>query len=86
VSHLFVLPESGQGFGIPIGSLYELNIALVAILVMELVHLFQNCGYSVNQFIIQRGIWIRWAAYYGITFSILLFGKFGATEFIYFQF
>jgi D-alanyl-lipoteichoic acid acyltransferase DltB (MBOAT superfamily) len=86
VSHLFVLPDSGQGFGIPIGSLYELEIAVSAILIMELVHLFQNCGYSVNQFIIQRGIWMRWAAYYGITFSILLFGKFGSTEFIYFQF
>jgi D-alanyl-lipoteichoic acid acyltransferase DltB (MBOAT superfamily) len=86
VSHLFVLPDSGQGFGIPIGSLYELEIAVSAILIMELVELFQNHGYSINQFIMQRGLWTRWAAYYGITFSILLFGKFGSTEFIYFQF
>jgi len=35
---------------------------------------------------IERPSMYRWALYYTATMSILLFGKFGASEFIYFQF
>jgi D-alanyl-lipoteichoic acid acyltransferase DltB (MBOAT superfamily) len=41
---------------------------------------------SLNKFLAERSIIIRWGFYYLVIFAILLFGKFGVEQFIYFQF
>ncbi len=85
VSHLFVGLNLQSGYGIGIGGMYELVIALAMVLIMETVHIMQQRG-SVRQYINQKPIWVRWTLYYALVLSIMMFGKFGLTEFIYFQF
>lgn len=84
MTHLFVdlmaKPQSVAGFGY-----YNLSIVAGAIGIMLLVHLLQEQGY-LHKLVAQQTLWIRWVFYYALIFSILLFGQFGTTEFIYFQF
>ena len=68
----------GQGFKV-------FAISVVAILIMETVHLIQRHG-SVSQLISRRPVVVRWAIYYVAIIAVLLFGQFGHQEFIYFQF
>ena len=63
----------------------ELKVVLLAILLMEAVHLIQRRA-SVRQYLTGKPLWVRWAAYYLIIFSILVFGHFNDIGFIYFQF
>lgn len=63
----------------------DLIIAVIAIWLMEFVHLIQREG-SVRQIVAARPIWVRWPVYYALVLIILMFGKFGVKEFIYFQF
>jgi len=53
---------------------------------MELIHVWQERGHSVRQFLSRRSVAIRWASYLIMIFSILLLGVFERVEFIYFQF
>ncbi|MFW5737139.1 MAG: MBOAT family O-acyltransferase [Halanaerobium sp.] len=64
---------------------YELILAFAVILIMEIVHLMQRQG-SVREFLNQKPLFLRWAAYYGLVIIILAFGVYGEAEFIYFQF
>jgi D-alanyl-lipoteichoic acid acyltransferase DltB (MBOAT superfamily) len=82
--HLFSGIELQAGYGLGLGP-YQLALALLAILVMELGHLLQRRG-SVAAYLNARPVWVRWAAYYGLVLATLLFGRLGVTEFIYFQF
>jgi D-alanyl-lipoteichoic acid acyltransferase DltB (MBOAT superfamily) len=61
------------------------GVSVIAILIMELVHLIQRNG-SVSELINRRPVWIRWSVYYLAIIAVLLFGQFGHQEFIYFQF
>ncbi len=72
------------GYGLGVGG-YELVIAGGALALLELVQWLQARGVTRPDFA-ARPAWLRWAGYYALGLLILLFGKFGATEFIYFQF
>jgi len=85
VTHLFRGISLRLHFGIGIG-LYEFGIAVMAILFLELVHLYQESEHSVLNTISRWALPVRWAAYYAIVFVILCLGEFGFEEFIYFQF
>ncbi len=61
------------------------GIAIASILAMEAVHMFQRHG-GMRQMLTGRSPWVRWPLYYGIVLSILVFGVFNKTSFIYFQF
>jgi D-alanyl-lipoteichoic acid acyltransferase DltB (MBOAT superfamily) len=64
---------------------FEFMIGVTSIGVLTLVHLLERRS-SVIQILSQKPIWIRWAVYYFLLLAILLFGNFGAKQFIYFQF
>jgi alginate O-acetyltransferase complex protein AlgI len=64
---------------------YELMIGLGAILFMLALHLWQK-GANTADFLASRGTPTRWGLQYLLLVSILLFGEFNLTEFIYFQF
>lgn len=84
VTHLF----SGQRFSTSLGiglGLYELGIAILAILAMLIVDLLQERG-SVLVRVAAMPLAIRWAIYFALLFAILILGEFGYEEFIYFQF
>ena len=85
------LPPIGQGWydairnGIASVDLPVIVPAIAAIMIMEVMQVFQRRG-SVRQWFAGRPVWFRWAAYYAVVGSILIFGQFGAQQFIYFQF
>lgn len=61
-------------------------IAVVAIIFMESVHLIQRHK-DIRHMLSERPAWLRWAVYYVLIFSILVFGAFETpNQFIYFQF
>jgi D-alanyl-lipoteichoic acid acyltransferase DltB (MBOAT superfamily) len=63
----------------------DLLIALAAVIIMEAVHWLQRHR-EMRSFLSQKPVWLRWAVYYTLTYSVLFFGKFGEQQFIYFQF
>jgi D-alanyl-lipoteichoic acid acyltransferase DltB (MBOAT superfamily) len=64
---------------------YELGVGLVAIVVLLVVHVWQD-GANTADFLAKRPLVARWSIYYAMVAAILLFGEFNLTEFIYFQF
>ncbi|HZW03607.1 MAG TPA: MBOAT family protein [Anaerolineaceae bacterium] len=83
--HLFTGLELQAGYGFGLG-LYDLAIVLLAILVMEGSHLFEHRTGAVWTYLRSWPRWLRWATDYALIFAVLLFGRMGVTEFIYFQF
>jgi len=71
--------------GFVVQNSYELKIAILAIVFMELIHLVQGSR-SAKRFLSGQPVWFRWPVYYILGLSILMFGEFNLTEFIYFQF
>lgn len=76
----FNVPKFNIGEGY-MGLLY----CFVIILFMEFVHLIQEHR-RVRQFLDTKPIALRWSMYLILLLSILLFGVFENTPFIYFQF
>jgi D-alanyl-lipoteichoic acid acyltransferase DltB (MBOAT superfamily) len=64
---------------------YDFAIGIIAVCLMEMVHLVQRYG-SVRRRIAQMPFMLRWATYYGLVAGIVYFGVFNASKFIYFQF
>jgi D-alanyl-lipoteichoic acid acyltransferase DltB (MBOAT superfamily) len=63
----------------------EFILALSAVLFMETVHVVQEYK-NVGQLLNRRPVVLRWAVYLAMFFSVILFGVFEKTPFIYFQF
>jgi alginate O-acetyltransferase complex protein AlgI len=90
IRHMFELNLSGGLRGLlPAGALIldrvDLLIVLAAVMIMEGVHWLQRHR-EMRHFLSQKPLWLRWAAYYILSYSIVFFGKFGEQQFIYFQF
>lgn len=84
-THLFQGLELQAGYGFGLG-LYDLAIAVLAIVVLEWSHVFEHRTNTIWTYQRNWPRWLRWAADYALVFGILLFGRMGVTEFIYFQF
>ncbi len=86
ISHLFSgLNMSAlntiSGFGTP-----ELMFVIGAIAVMEFIHMVQR-KHGIRKLLGQQPLMIRWAIYYFLIMTILLFGAYDySNAFIYFQF
>ncbi|MBA2687088.1 MAG: MBOAT family protein [Gemmatimonadaceae bacterium] len=61
------------------------GIAILSILAMEGVHAIQRHA-RMRTMLAEKPAWVRWPIYYGLVLSILYFGVFNKTSFIYFQF
>lgn len=87
ITHLFVHPETSSSLSnlMPLGW-YDWLIALLAILVLEVVHWKQRSNESLREIIRLQPVWLRWSLYYALVVVIFMFGKFGAGEFIYARF
>jgi alginate O-acetyltransferase complex protein AlgI len=72
---LFTLGLSQTGF----------LIAAAAIVLLESIQWLQRRG-SIRAMLSTKPVWLRWAVYYGLIVSILLFGTPSPRPFIYFQF
>ncbi|QCR22388.1 MBOAT family protein [Pontibacter sp. SGAir0037] len=73
--HLVFLDTSPKIFAVGLGS----------VILMSVIHRQQN-HLSIRQLIATRPVWQRWGLYYLFLLVVLIFGQFGAGEFIYFQF
>jgi alginate O-acetyltransferase complex protein AlgI len=85
IRNIFTGLEIKGGYGLNFGGSYEIMITTIALLVLLLVDFLREKGLPVN-FLGSKPVVIRWALYYVLLLSILMFGEFGITEFIYFQF
>ena len=70
---------------LPNFSLYELMIAGLAIVTLEIVQWLQQRQPVFSSFA-QRPLWAQYAISQSLCFSILMFGEFNLAPFIYFQF
>jgi D-alanyl-lipoteichoic acid acyltransferase DltB (MBOAT superfamily) len=87
IGHLFINWKiSSSLFELMPGGAYEWLIAILAILLMEVVHIVQMKMGSLRQLVLPQPVWLRWSIYYGLVILILVFGKFQSTEFIYARF
>jgi alginate O-acetyltransferase complex protein AlgI len=84
LTHLHRGWESGADIYLGLGS-YEFWLGIVAVGVMETVHVFQR-RMRMREAIAELPTWERWILYYGVVMAVLLFGKSGGGKFIYFQF
>jgi len=84
ISHLFSGLEFKISYGLTFG-ITDFVIAIGSILLLEFIHLLQR-HWRIRHSLSGKPIWFRWAIYYAIVFGILILGKFGSQEFIYFQF
>lgn len=90
LSHLFTgwgglgiqAPKATPFFG-PLK--FQWVVGVVSVGILLLIHLLQG-GNHFDQWLSKKRISLRWAVYYSMVLAILLFGHFGAKEFIYFQF
>ena len=64
---------------------YELTIAVISIVLLGLFHVSQGPR-STARFLSSMPVYARWLICYFLLFSILIFGQYNMTEFIYFQF
>ncbi len=81
-THLFSTTSTQVIVGI---NTYEFSLLLASIcvlLVVDLIELREN----VRSFLKRRPVWVRFPIYAALLFCILMFGEYGAKEFIYFQF
>lgn len=87
IQHLFVNLELDVSLFalMPVGW-YDWLIAFVAILLMETIHWQQRKYGSLRDVVLRQPALLRWSVYYGLVLAILMFGKFGAGEFIYARF
>lgn len=87
IQHLFVnLKIDASLFALmPVGW-YDWLIAFVAILLMETIHWQQRQHGSLRDVVLRQPALLRWSIYYGLVLVVLMFGKFGAGEFIYARF
>jgi alginate O-acetyltransferase complex protein AlgI len=76
------------------GSLYklgldrvEVNFLIIVLVLLIIVDIFQERGYSIRTKISEQNIIFRWLLYFAIIFAILIFGMYGSgydvTDFIY---
>jgi alginate O-acetyltransferase complex protein AlgI len=82
VTSIFTDIQFSSGYGMDIGGFYEIAIISTSLLILLLVDIFKEKGGKVD-FVFSLPIPIRWSIYYFLIFSILIFGKFNVSEFIY---
>jgi D-alanyl-lipoteichoic acid acyltransferase DltB (MBOAT superfamily) len=86
LSHILELGNGKNLLGGDLGlSKFEMLFAALLIAFLTTIQILKNRT-PLNWFAAQKSILIKWPLYYALIFGTLLFGKFGAQEFIYFQF
>ncbi len=81
-THLFTTTTTNAVVGI---NHYEFNLLLLGIAVLLFVDLIE-LRENIRSFLKRRPVWVRFPIYAALVLAILMFGEYGAKEFIYFQF
>jgi len=75
-------PGAGADLPLPV---VDIAIGWAAVAALEGMQ-WLGAGRPLPEWIRVQPVWVRWPAYYAVVSLVLLFGKFSAREFIYFQF
>lgn len=86
INRLFMLDAAQLSWTMFGTNYFNLIIAIIAIIVMETLHIIQVNQQSMYQFICKQPTPVRWAMYIIISIVIINFGIYSGEEFIYFQF
>lgn len=84
-THLFSASTHSLSQVIDLITLETLLSLILGIIILYFVERIQEKT-RVSNLIDSKPQWVRWGIYYFIGFSILIFGYYGKTQFIYFQF
>lgn len=79
----FVAPGGYAGLGQALADA-DLRFALLMVVVLELLQWAHRNG--ATRWLSAKPFWTRWIAIWGLLLSIVLLGKFGHEQFLYFQF
>lgn len=71
--------------GKPLTTVGNFLISITVIFLLETVHFIERRT-PINLFLSNRPVYIRWAVYYSLILSTMIFGVFNKSKFIYFQF
>lgn len=82
IINLYNHKQTGLVLGLP---KTQIIIGIIAILVMEMIHLLQR-KHSLTEWINRQPEYLRWSIYYSLILVIIFFGVFENRQFIYFQF
>lgn len=86
IGHLF----KGLEFklvGYNMGLLHEdLLIAFLGTIIVLLVDYLNEKNIYIRDWLSTKPVWLRWSVYYGLVLTVIIFGKFAASDFIYVQF
>ncbi len=90
IKSMFVFKSNGTGLHTLLKEIHYTNgdlvIAVMAVVVMECIHFYQEKKGSVEEWINARPIVVRWSIYYAALFAIIFLGVWENRQFIYFQF
>jgi D-alanyl-lipoteichoic acid acyltransferase DltB (MBOAT superfamily) len=64
----------------------QFSMMILLVVVLFVIHYIQEKRGSIRELIMQKPGWFRWALYFVLCSSILLFGSRGTQQFIYFRF
>jgi alginate O-acetyltransferase complex protein AlgI len=81
ITHLF---DGVSGLFANVGK-REIAISFLLIAFLESIQAMQSKR-SISQMVLNMPVAFRWAIYYAILLSIMVFGEYGSRQFIYFQF
>lgn len=79
----FKLSIHGLGLGLGVK---DVIIVVLGIIIVEIVEKAKAKKGDFESVLVQKPLWVRYSIYYFFIFSIMLFGSFGVSEFIYFKF
>lgn len=73
--------------GLDRGNWFMISFGIVVLIIVDMIH---ERGYSVFYLVNRQTLWFRWILYLGLIWCIILFGIYGvdydSSQFIYFQF
>lgn len=84
-THLFSGLDLSGSYGLDLGGLYERLLLVFSMGTLLLVDFAQARDGNVLN-LSNKPVVVRWAVYYALFLGIVMFGKFGIQDFIYFQF
>lgn len=73
------------GYNLGLGQ-FQVILSFLFIIILIIVEYFTLDDENVFQFTAGKALWVRWAAYYFVICTIICFGKFGESSFLYFKF
>lgn len=64
----------------------DVIIVLIAIIVLFVIEMLEERGFQLMEKLQNKPVWAKWTVYYLMIYLVIMYGQFGTTNFVYFQF